>query len=56
MTDITLFFSNTGGAISKLRIEDLICNKDRYDDQFAANDAKEINGFCVRDASSSSQT
>jgi hypothetical protein len=49
-TEITLFFINSGGAIDDLLIQDLICNQPRYDSQFAANDAKQVDHFCVTDA------
>jgi hypothetical protein len=50
-TDITLLFGNSGGPISSLQIVDTVCNRTRYDGHFAANDGKQIDGFCVNDAS-----
>jgi hypothetical protein len=50
-TTVTVFFTNSGGAISHLKITDDICNATRVSQFFAANDAKQVDGFCVLDAS-----
>jgi hypothetical protein len=50
-TTITLFFTNSGGEIQNLQIMDNVCNKTMFNGHFAASDAKQIDGFCVRDAS-----
>ncbi|UPT91416.1 hypothetical protein HAP41_0000022315 [Bradyrhizobium barranii subsp. apii] len=50
-TTITLFFTNSGGEIQNLQITDNVCSKSMFSGHFAASDAKQIDGFCVRDAS-----
>ena len=50
-TTITLFFTNSGGEIQSLQITDNICKKSMFSGHFAAQDFKQIDGFCVRDAS-----
>jgi hypothetical protein len=50
-TTITLFFTNSGGEIQNLQITDKVCNKNMFSGHFAAQDVKQIDGFCVRDAS-----
>ena len=39
------------GEVQSLQIIDNICNKNMFSGHFAAQDAKQIDGFCVRDAS-----
>ena len=52
-TTITLFFTNSDGEVQSLQIIDNICNKNMFSGRFAAQGAKQIDGFCVRDASNS---
>ena len=51
-TKITVFFTNNGGEIQNLQITDNVCGVPKFSGHFAAQDAKQIDDFCVRDASS----
>jgi hypothetical protein len=51
MTTITLRFTNSGPQIAQLKVWDDIDHQDRWGPvQFAAGDAKFVDGFHVRDA------
>lgn len=50
-TTATIWFTNSGPAINPLKVTDNVCGQTRVSQFFAANDAKKVEGFCVRDAS-----